>query len=463
MDETPDTRLRRRRSILGKRERRSILLFFVASAVAAVLVVGAALLRKTPTLILPPEPAEETAMRTADGNAYSYLERAVSLLPKAPPPLVAQEEDNAGFVGMYMPAQGSIGHLLGVGRPDDDPELVAFIAEAGPALDAMHDALNGEYFRLPTPEVWKYAEILGRVPMLALISLADARLDLQTDPSRAQTAAVTDVLHLGTLIAQDGGFGGYAHGVSVQNVAAKQAWSAALEIIDPEHRDETIDAWEELSLARGGLRSALEYEWRILDRPDAFWILSNRPERANAPARHPGEVIERIMIGRQFERLRQHVIAHREAYLEAADMPWPGSEEWNRLYRRLTGARTWFDPMDRLGDVQRNRATIDAWLHGWRIVAHIESFRAANGLYPAQLTDLNMEVNDPLTKEPYVYRAYPEDYTLYSVGLDMRDNEGDAWQDRDLVFRRSANEPPQVTDPRVMQGLAEFGRRDRRR
>jgi type II secretory pathway pseudopilin PulG len=91
------------------------------------------------------------------------------------------------------------------------------------------------------------------------------------------------------------------------------------------------------------------------------------------------------------------------------------------------------------------RAMLDAWIRGWTVRAQLELYKNDHGDYPASLSDAGVTELDPFTGGPFVYRVYPGDFTLYSVGMNRGDNDADPIQDRDLVLHRATAEPELIT------------------
>lgn len=464
MSDTPDTpsRRHRRRGTLGKKERRNVFLFLAASGVAALLIFGAALLRRDAPQIMPLETPEELAMRSSPDNAFPLLAEAVALLPKSPGHRMVEEEDGLRYAGPYRPAAGSLGQMLNIGRTDTDPEFVEYLDSARPALDKMREALDKPFMRLPTPEHWEYGNVGAGIAPLAHLAVANALYDVRYRSSEPQSPVVLDILRLGELVSQDGGFAAYPIAVDTQTLAMRHAWELALESSEPGARFALLDTMASHSLASHSLRPQLEYEWRMFDRPDAFDVLNQDPFGTNQGMRRPDNIVERMFIGRMLHRMRLKMIENRDLYLKAADLAIEEVDDFSEGRRQLTNNAPHFDPIHRIFATDVARKGLSAWLRGWRIVAQLEAYQLANGDYPETLEAASVDIQDPFTKSSYVYRKFPNDFTLYSVGIDAVDNGGAAWQDRDIVLRRAAAEPDLEMDNITRMGLrGALGRRGR--
>jgi len=83
-----------------------------------------------------------------ENNAYYALVDAVALLPPAPPEL-GYVKDETGSESEFKLAPGSVGELLSISRPDDDPLLLEYIDKSKPAVERARKALQKPFFTLP--------------------------------------------------------------------------------------------------------------------------------------------------------------------------------------------------------------------------------------------------------------------------------------------------------------------------
>ncbi|MGD8238119.1 MAG: hypothetical protein PVH68_06170 [Armatimonadota bacterium] len=69
---------------------------------------------------------------------------------------------------------------------------------------------------------------------------------------------------------------------------------------------------------------------------------------------------------------------------------------------------------------------------GAQLLLAVELYRLQHGRLPESLTDLEslripgveLSIIDPLTEQPYIYRVQDDDYFLYSIGMDLKDDAG---------------------------------------
>ena len=127
------------------KEKRNVIVFGLILAVLAGLIALAGVLNRRPQRIMPAESPEIAAKRQSSDNAYYTLEEAVALLPEEPLPLTEQ----GASLTWYEPEPGSIGKLLRIRRPDDDPDLLAYLEQCEPAIEKAREAVGKPYYLLP--------------------------------------------------------------------------------------------------------------------------------------------------------------------------------------------------------------------------------------------------------------------------------------------------------------------------
>ena len=139
----------------GKRlSRRHLVLVFVLFGGVGVLVVLANL--RQPLNLIVDEPAEVTNKRTdTENNAYYVLAEAAKLFPESPPDLKLKDEQ--GWDYYYAPENNSLGQMLDIRRPDDDPVLIEYMDKCLPALNAILPAFDKPWFFYP-PHSFEPAE-----------------------------------------------------------------------------------------------------------------------------------------------------------------------------------------------------------------------------------------------------------------------------------------------------------------
>lgn len=128
--------------------RRNVLIVVLLFATMAGLIV---LARLMPANTIPKEPAEVTKRRAdRENNGWYTLEQALKQMPVKPVPAWGPMEDDPKTEGQYSAKPDSLGSLLGVKRPDDDPLLLEYVAAAGEILPLVRETLAKPFLLLPT-------------------------------------------------------------------------------------------------------------------------------------------------------------------------------------------------------------------------------------------------------------------------------------------------------------------------
>jgi hypothetical protein len=113
-----------------------VLLLFTA---VSVLVIAAHLYQPKP--IIPPEPPEYWEMvKDPARNGWWLCRDACGLLPRRPYPLEFPGKSEGVFQFPYLPAPGSIGDLLHIGRPDNDPQIDEYLQHASCSVELARQA-----------------------------------------------------------------------------------------------------------------------------------------------------------------------------------------------------------------------------------------------------------------------------------------------------------------------------------
>lgn len=388
----------------GKRvSRRHLILVFVLFGGVGILVVLANL--RQPLNLVVNEPAEVTNKRTdTENNAYYVLAAAAKLLPESPPDLKLKDEQ--GWDYYYAPEHDSLGEMLGIRRPDDDPLLIEYMDKCLPALNAILPAFDKPWFLYP-PHSFEPAEEeqLGneraRLSQLVDLYLAEARMrPCSEDPDTDACANLHNAMRLSCLLGTDG-------------VKRSHSQVEAAEVIrkasaDHQHK---IAAW--LGQVRAGWKPPLTAIDRDIRRVYAT-SLGPRADKELWPVRvfwnariaqlkravYRQEVYIRktsCMTQRQYEDdLREHP-KFRKTYLSAE-------------FLQFRACNTEFF------------GTVD----GLSILVALELFRRDRGGYPQSLSDLVPQYlaqlpENPFCARPFAYAREGGDYVLYCVSYEPPD------------------------------------------
>jgi len=422
------------------KEIRSVVIFILAVLVLTVLVV-ATLVRK-PTLIMPPEPTETTDKRQSPENAFYTLEEATALIPKGRPiPSMVPDREYTQFKVPYEPEPHSIGQLLSIQRPDDDPKLVEFIQRCAPAVAKARDALRKPFYLCPEIRTW-WTDVTYRAKQRDLGNMCVAAGLRQWDVDGFDADVLNcmlDAIRLGQMLASDGDRGDYSHGVSIEE-SALEAISARISADDPE---ETVRiALHEISAlahTEQPLVPHLEFGWRILDQTAG--VPPPDPTGSEDSTLYPVSILQRTLWGWYMKRERRLVIENRSTLLDAAQLPYTEFRKWQNEHRpaEQPWLSNWFG--HELETLMNTRTRRLAKYRGAQIVLALELYSRAYNEYPHTLSDLVPEVidslpDDPYCDKPFQYRRDGDVYLLYSVGQNLVDDGGDARRKKDIVIRK---------------------------
>ncbi|MCX5770799.1 MAG: hypothetical protein NTZ09_11080 [Candidatus Hydrogenedentes bacterium] len=127
--------------------RRNVFLVIVIFALAALAVTAT---RLFPRNAIPPESAEMAARRAdRENNGWYLLEQILAETPDPPQAAWGPLPDDPSTVGYYRAEPGSLGSRIGVGRPDDDPILVEYLASGSKLVPRVREVLAKPFILLP--------------------------------------------------------------------------------------------------------------------------------------------------------------------------------------------------------------------------------------------------------------------------------------------------------------------------
>jgi hypothetical protein len=89
----------------------------------------------------------------------------------------------------------------------------------------------------------------------------------------------------------------------------------------------------------------------------------------------------------------------------------------------------WYGPLQEVDRIVQYVSSAQKEYYGTLLAIALERYRAARGAFPETLAALSPEYlpdvpKDPLTGEAIGYRKQEERYLLYSIGMNLRDDEG---------------------------------------
>jgi hypothetical protein len=282
---------------------------------------------------------------------------------------------------------------------------------------------------------------------------ADAALDSCGEVFRLAEAAQTDPTLIGQLVATAiSGIGGKELSRVLSQCSPSPAACRAL------YRQLAVWKWEEAwAHAMRGERAWLLDYYRSMER-GAF-----RPGVTGSLKSVGGWVNGAyVTVGRPLEQ--RHKLDYLEYYdhtIKACDLPLPDSEEeieqagaaGSKLPRSEVFLAGMFDRTVELRALRsRDRGTAE--LGAARIGLAAVAYRGEHGAYPGSLTDLEADgwdlPRDPYTQRPFRYQRRGAGFVVYSVGPDLKDDNGTAFTSQrkkagrpfDFVFAVPASPSP---------------------
>lgn len=407
--------------------------------------------------VLPPEPAEQVAKRFAPDNAYSMVVEALALLPKRPQPLKVPKKRDPRFLQDYVAERGSLAWLTGVRRPDDDPEFLAYIEACKPALAKAREALQRPYFLIPID--WANPPPLDtekdpRAPLGGLYALGggfavQSVLALRGGDEAAALDYALDGARLALLLSREMTvFGVFAPFTERTYEIARQASEATLE----RAATEIASVRERL----GSNEEVFSFFLRDLDR-----YLCHAWERI--PAGSAETLFKRVLWHVRARGVRKWIVANRESLFAYADKPFPETSAWAK---GIVGKETSIDLSRAAGFLDSGRGRgmlgtewdvrkfivdtvrgINAYktryaftMDGAALTVALERFRRGEGSYPEKLDALVPKYiqavpSDVISGGALVYARDGDDYRLYPVGVNQRDEGGRPVEDENGELR----------------------------
>ena len=382
--------------------------------VAGLLTCLAPLLRQEDP-ILPSESQEIASKRFASENAYFPLAEAVAALPQKPSRFAPAYKD-------YRPVPGSLGEIVNMWRPDDSPELIAYLDACVPAIDKMREALRRPYFLLPID--WKkFPNPLSnesnpivtarQISVSGVLLAANGLRALRKGDEAGALARIIDTYRFSILVMEDGGTATRHAAVILRNT---------LPCLNEFARTFSEEALRQALTSLRALVSQLkpqitngEFLLRTIDTGMAY--LNPPPNSVRSPIRILTDAKARWDLHSQAKR-------HKDELLALLDRPY--GENCGNL-ERLGGA---FEHLlSDMQDLVASRAWLITALNGASLVFAIELYKREQGALPETLEALTPKYLDsipfdPLSSSPLVYKRIGEDYSFYSVGMNGIDNEG---------------------------------------
>ncbi len=398
---------------------------------AGVLVALIPLLRRAEP-IMPPESPEMAAKRLApEENAFFLLSEALDALPKKPTFLFVPNKDNLKSQDWYRPVPGSLGSLINVERPDDDPLFIEYLNACEPALAKTREALKLPYFLLPID----WSDLPGYndrpdnrdnplrrswdIPALGGRLLARGLQSLRAGDEAGALAGLSDAVRLALFVRNDG----------LDNRASDAILVRGLSCLDEMVRtgsDAMLDKmFAEIRGLHGELKPPVDNLAFILREIDCGAFPDMGPPM--------GGTVERAFIGTvtslQRRGLRAWARRHRDELFAIVDRPFSEVRKWKSTAEK-EGRWGYVDALAfPIYVLAESQAKTKVAFNGAALVIALERYRRAHGGFPETLDALVPTYIDSIPKDPFtegslIYKRAGVDYQLYSAGRNQKDNGG---------------------------------------
>ncbi|HUW61340.1 MAG TPA: hypothetical protein VMZ06_10060 [Candidatus Bathyarchaeia archaeon] len=357
------------------------------------------------------EPPERVAKRLdRENNAYYALVDAAALLPLTPPE-IGYIKDETGFESKFKPEPGSVGELLRVWRPDDDPLLLEFVEKSKPALKLARAAASKPYL-LFSPVDWtaSYEQLERRafqnLPSLyqlrGLLVLDSASKSCSTNPAEDACRLMQQALELSFKMNADR----YCWFEPAETFATDVIRKSCIE-----HQREMLQWLDKTRRDWTPPRAAIDFAIRNVLEAD----LTDDPNYRPNMWRRIATSVEMRMA---FSRAKLFVRRREKLYRDAAQLTFLQYNLQKEKFKPLqTPPRRYFSLFLHGASVNAN-SRFFARVDGLRIATALELYRHDHASYPDSLDSLASDYLSELPLNPYdgspfSYQREGEDYILY--------------------------------------------------
>lgn len=382
--------------------------------------------------ILPAESTETAAKRLAPENAYFLLCEAVDSLPKAPPFLLVPNKDNPKSQDWYRPAPGSLGSLINVERPDDDPQLIEYLNACEPALAKTREALKRPYFLLPIDwsdlpnyndkpanpvnPVWKS----WNIPALGGRLAARGLQSLRAGDEAGALAGLLDAVGLALFVRNDGA------DCQVSDTILARGLSCFDEMVRTGSDAMLEKMFAEIRRLHAELKPPVDNLTFILREIDCGAFPDMRPST--------GGIAERVFNDTVTSLARRETRAwarlHRDELFAVVEGPFTEVAKWKSTAKKEEGRWGFVYALTSSTEILAvSQARTRVALDGAALVIALERYRRAQGGFPETLEALVPTYIDSIPKDPFtegslIYKRAGEDYQLFSAGWNQKDDGG---------------------------------------
>ncbi len=398
---------------------RNLTLFFLLAVLFGGVAASIRFINQEPEFILPerqvitPVPKEE--------NGYHALQRALNMVPRnmsALRPVQVPDPAHPGKTMLYEAHDYELGKIIKVDRPDTDPELLAFLHKAEPALDRLREMLELPVFQLPyKPKVFQRNQYDFNV--LAALGSALARVENKPEEG---IAILLDLIRVDRRLAEQPSLSS-----TMENLALRECRMIARCCNSPE----LLAALQQQLLALGvpcpNRRTLLEKAWVLLDNTlagDEPENEENPPQGVRLSRRHRhndfGRRLEQVYVHWRATQITQLIIRHKDELYAMLERPMDEIQQWRKEQPVSHGKRLyWVSVESQVADAAYDALYRNSAYWVTLVAIAMERFRLEHGEYPETLESLAPAYLDslpdnPYTNKPFVYQRIKRCYAIAS-------------------------------------------------
>ncbi|MFP6582189.1 MAG: hypothetical protein VCD00_06485 [Candidatus Hydrogenedentota bacterium] len=364
-------------------------------------------------LILPEFYAEQERLRSdTTQNAYFKVFEADLLIPIEPIPLLVPDPDSPQSKFDYQPDLDSIAALLGIKRPDDDPETLKYLDDTREVVTLAESAskmprfINSHGAWTPTVNIWTYDSVLYPHKVLR-VQLAHAVTKINHKENREDgLEALEAVYRLNSIFTNSvsgsgmwGNWGNYYN--QVQSMYRRHD--------DPELRAALRDLLRNQSIPIPNIQRVLDTVLGSIDETLTYpGVLAEQGNDIRFDARIGVFILQHIAnaIRERLPTLRTIADAHPSDYPDLIDaLDWRDMTYWDQ--------RNAYIAQDMISELLRAHQA-NAQYTATELSFTIEDYRSEHGAYPESLDALVPEYYDaiplsPLSHQPFRYARVDDD------------------------------------------------------
>ena len=359
-------------------------------------------------------------------NAFMTLMEALAIQPQWPESLVVGGEPiYNGEPNLYDPAPDSIGCIVHVRRPDDDPKFVSYLENLDKVVQKAREAFAADYIRYPNEFLMHYM-----TSDVCNIQLARA---LFLSRNRSQHVeglrCLLDSIHTDAIVQSDGTICAtiYTYYYKVQFV-----FEIAAHIESPKVLRGSLARFGEIESWDRPPSVVLEAGWKALyhdpEVSEGIVYLSEREWNFDEFLTKMGmeRPYSKTFNSSEVRKLKQDIAAYSEDLLKAADLPFPEFiEHLPSLPLVFSDDRPVRGRYMSVLNIHKEFARIRLARRSTQLVLALELFQREHGEYPKKLEELapgclaEVPLN-PYSEKPFDYQRLDSDYRLSTTRVKIK-------------------------------------------